>query len=109
MKQTPRKHLLRIKVHSPTGGEENYIDVETSYQKDATPRGSYLHVAPVVAKGQWLKYKAYSGVKVHLEPMTRFSAKRFEAYEPDPRFVADIVNRVAKSQGLEHGWPEEAA
>lgn len=109
MTQTPRKHLLRLKVHSTTGGSENYLDVEMSYQKDATPRGLYLHVMPLTAEGQWLKYKAYSGVKLHLETMTRFSAKKFEAYEPDPELVTDVVNRVVKTQGLEHGWLEEAA
>lgn len=109
MKKTPRKHLLRIKVHSTTGGNENFVDLELSYQKDLQPRGIYLHVAPLEVKDSFIKYKAYTGIKIHLHPMARFSRKQFEAYEPDPDFVATALKRVMDNQNLKGGWPEEAA
>lgn len=88
---------LKIEIYYSLGGW-NYFTGEKER------RGLYLSVSPVsrekVGNGYAESYSAFSGTKIFLKEMKRFSQKTLDTFEVDPEMQQMLIDHVVASNGL---------
>lgn len=100
--------IAKIKTTTPT----RFIETTLDYSKGGIsyadykqyPSGYYLHVQPITEKGDgFVSYTAFTGVKHHVAPGERFSAKTLQQIASDVQknpIYKQMVVDVCNKQGL---------
>ena len=86
-------NVIRVDIHYNVGGM-NYFTA----RKEA--RGLYMSVSPLQVGDRFTTYNGFSGVKVLVKEMSRYSEKALYDFQPDQELVDRMVNRVAEYNNL---------
>lgn len=98
------KEIFRI----PTNDALTTIDIELSYQLGGhnpfsyanEKRGIYVSVSPMKREGGFRSFSAFSGVKLCIKELKRFSNKAMETAKPDFDTVKSMVTQVCQQSQL---------
>ena len=92
LKTTVKNKVLEVEVYYDLGGM-NYFAGHTE------SRGIYLAVQPVEISKDFRSYTAFSGTKLLMLPLNKFSQKKLDEYIPSEEDIEKILNHVlAKNQ-----------
>ncbi|MEA1972389.1 MAG: hypothetical protein U9N34_03720 [Candidatus Cloacimonadota bacterium] len=85
-------HIV-IKIYYDKGGM-NYFSTREER------RGLYLSVTPIKREGHWTSYRGFSGTKMLVKPMKRYSRKQLDNFEPNQEDIDRILENVLNKNNL---------
>lgn len=102
----PKKLLRSIPVEGNTSC--THIDVELYYSKggmnyfsgSSEARGLYLSATPLEKGDRFVKFSAWSGIKMHVKEMKMFSQKALDSFTPSQHDIDRLINHVLEKNGL---------
>lgn len=100
----------RIKTIRVLGPGVNQVEVDLYYNKGGwnyftgaeERRGLYISVTPVLRSDRTRTYTAFSGVKVHVRTMKRYSQRALDNFEVNDNMTRDLIDRVMKNNNLKY-------
>ena len=93
LQTTLKNKVLEVEVYYDLGGM-NYFAGRTE------SRGIYLAVQPVEISEHFRSYTAFSGTKLLMLPLNRFSQRKLDEFMPQEEDIEKILNHVLAKNNL---------
>jgi hypothetical protein len=92
----------------PTGNKANILEVDLCYDiggmnyfsGESEPRGLYLGCSPIEKSEGWRSFVAFTGTKVFVKELKRFSKKALEEYVVSEEDIQSMIDHVIKKNNL---------
>jgi hypothetical protein len=91
-----KANILEVDLDYQLGGWNYFTGVKE-------PRGLYLGCTPIEKGDGFRSFVGFSGTKILVKEMSRFSKKQLDEFVPDEETVQKLINHVVAKNSIELG------